>query len=165
MDTYYPDYNIDLNDFPRGLPDEVMDMLNPKKHRRDVLVEDCYILRLSDFGKGLLKPVNQWTEGYAKPLDEQVEPKGKHGQFILAKPFGILKLDYSVDLSQEPFILNLGYSYRNCWHNQAIDLGQSYVSYGTRPFLLCPCGIRCNQLYLSPKQYSFYVPCLRRALL
>lgn len=154
METYYPDYNIDLSDFPSGLPGEVMDTLNPKKHRRTVLVEDCFVLTLSDLGKKLLRPVNEWKENYPQPLDQQVELLGKRGEVTIVGRRGKLSVDYEVDL-EDPPILNLEYSFRNSWHNQAVDLGEASVTFGVRPYLVCPCGHRANKLYLSPKQSTF----------
>jgi len=155
METYYKDHNIDLSDFPSGLPDEVMNTLNPKKHRREVLVEDSYILSLGDLGKGLLKPVNEWTEDYPQPLDEKIEYKGKQGQAILKKRWGKLPISYLVDLSEEPAIVSLSFKHRNSLHNQAIHLAVGFAPHGMRPYLVCFCGRRGNCLYLSPYQYSF----------
>ena len=45
--------SINTDDFSE-LPDELLDSLNTKKHQRETLVEDCYVLSLSDLGKGLL---------------------------------------------------------------------------------------------------------------
>lgn len=152
---FYNDYNLDPGDFEDGLPDEIMEEINPKKHRRDVLVEDCYVLSLADLGKGLLWPVNKWTEEYPQPLDEQIEPQGKQGQAVLKKRWGKLPIAYWVDLSEDPAMVNLSFKYRNSLQDQAICLGVDSAPYGMRPYLLCFCGYRANKLYLSPEQYSF----------
>jgi hypothetical protein len=154
LETNYDKFGIDVSDFPDGLPEEVIDMFEPEKHRRDVLVEDCYILSLSAFGRGLLRPINPWTEDYPKPLDLEIKPEGRSGSIILVSRRGKLKIDYSVDL-EEPPVLNLFYSYRNCGHTQAVDLIQSPIIYGVRPYFRCLCGYKGNCLYLAPNQYSF----------
>jgi hypothetical protein len=151
---FYNEYNINPDDFESGLPDEVMDTLKPKKQRRDVLVEDCYILSLADLGKGLLRPVNEDTEGFARPLDEQAVRQGKQGEAILTGRWGKLTLKYSVDL-EESAMVNISGHYRNSLLVQDIGLDVGSISYGMRPYLLCPCGYRANKLYLSPRQYSF----------
>lgn len=153
MDNF--DYNIDEDDFPFGLPDEVVDTLHPKKHSRDVLVEDCYALSLSDLGKGLLRPTNPWLEDYAKPFDLEIKPIGKSGVINLTnRNGGILTLRYKVDL-EEPILLDISGHWRNSLLSQVIYLEEAMAPHGIRPYLLCPCGYRANKLYLSPYSHSF----------
>lgn len=68
-------YNLNLDDFPSGLPEEVMELLKPKKHQREFMVEDCFVLSLSELGKGVLK-VNGM--------------KGKSGSITLSNRFNDL---------------------------------------------------------------------------
>jgi hypothetical protein len=139
-------YDIDLEDFPAGLPEEIMEILKPKKHRREFLVEDCFILSLSDLGKGLLRPA----------ANDDGLVVGKCGRVLLTNRFKELPVEFSVQLySGNQVQLNVSCKHRNSVLNQAIKLQTNHVPYGLRPYLVCNCGYRGNKLYLSSREYSF----------
>jgi hypothetical protein len=139
-------YGIDLNDFPDGLPEEIMEILKPKKRRREYLVEDCFILCLSDLGKRLLHPSG----------NDGGLVVGKCGKVLLSNRFKDLPVQFSVDHGLgDKVILNISCKHRNSLLNQAITLQTGKAPYGIRPYLVCYCGYQGNKLYLSNKEYSF----------
>lgn len=139
-------YGIDLNDFPDGLPEEIMEILEPKKHWREYLVEDCFILCLSDLGKGLLHPSG----------NDGGLVVGKCGKVLLSNRFKDLPVQFSVGHGlDDKVILNISCKHRNSLLNQAITLQTGKAPYGIRPYLVCYCGYQGNKLYLSNKEYSF----------
>jgi len=153
-------YHLNDEELPADLPNELDQFLHPKQHYREILVEDCWILGISDLGKGLLhRPGEQkWEEAYAKPLEtttEEYSVPGKSGETSLFDRWGKeLKLNFNIDLGEPP-IVNLSFLFRNSWHTQTIHLDELPLGYGIRPFFLCSCGYRAGKLYLGPNEYSF----------
>jgi hypothetical protein len=152
-------YHLSEDELSDDLSEGMQEHLHPKKHKREYLVEDCYVLGISDLTKGLLRPIitDTWTENYAKPfeLGADTDLQGKQGEVFITDRYGKqLQLKYSVDLVEPP-VVHLSFLYRNSWHNQTVFLDELLLGFGMRPFFLCACGYRAGKLYLAANQYSF----------
>ncbi len=121
-----------------------------------LLVEQCYRLSLGDLGKRLLYPVgsNRKYDVY----DDMSALDGKQGTVFLLKRYGLraLAVSYRVILSGK-LRVDVSYSYRPLRSSsQSIYLETEEAPYGTRYYMLCGCGRRCNVLYMRmDKPYYF----------
>lgn len=134
-------YNLNLDDFPSGLPEELMSILKPKNHQREFMTEDCFVLSLRELGKGLLK-----ADGLMNR---------KTGTLTLGNRFDDLSVEYSVIPGDGENVLAISCRHKNSVLKQMIQIQKSIIHYGVRPYLTCACGYRGNNLYLSNQQYSF----------
>ena len=118
------------------------------------LDDDCFKLRLSDFGKKLLIPLNQQERQECMDYSlDAPEPIGKDGEFFLRNRFWYLKVNYFVEFFERmdglPTI-NINFKSDKSFGEHSIRLDEGVLHNGKLMALMsCPtCGRRCKVLYL-----------------
>jgi hypothetical protein len=105
--------------------------------KRKITVEECFKLKLSDLPKGLLWP-----------------DKDINGVVIKSNGLRTVKIEYKRN-NDRGISIFLKIIKNDLKFDQTIKIDFDYANYGLRPYLLCSCERRCNNLYLRPDGYVF----------
>ncbi len=124
------------------------------------LAEDCYKIRLADFGKKLLDPINNDKVDESDRLydKENNALKGKEGSFVVKNGVNTLYVFYSIDVNKTPKELQIKFQKKESGFDgtcQNFKLDEDVASYGIRPFLRCECGNDATVLYKPPNEHCF----------
>lgn len=164
METYYPDYNIDLKDFPSGLPDEMERSLgletgSTKKRKKgkgknskesqqlkptSYQVEDCYQISSGSLSRYLLR----------SKINGIGVATAKTGSGIAWNKWGSMAVRYEVIADDFNPRVAIQYKAKNGWQRQEIAIVQVPTTFGDKPYLCCGCGHK-GKLYLRP-DYDFW---------
>jgi hypothetical protein len=161
MDGYFPNQDINLADFPGGLPNEVERSLgletgSTKKRKgknskestelkpTPYKVEDCYQITAGSLSRYLLRP--------------QVNSAGvlgtKSGSGRVWNKWGNMSVQYEVIADDYYPRVAIQYSAKHGWQRQELAIVQVPTLFGDKPYLTCGCGHR-GHLYLRP-DYDFW---------
>lgn len=132
----------------------------PNEKAKKILAEDCFKLKLSDFGKKLLHAIDTETmDSYDFMCNkERGTLKGKSGFFLIKNGNDILRVSYGVNQNKTPKILGLKLQKEKNDHSgmeQNIELEEDIATFGIRPFFTCACGKHATVLYKLPEEYTF----------
>jgi len=124
------------------------------------LAEDCFKIKLSDFGKKLLYPVNtEKMDNYDLLCNKENKVmKGKQGYFAVQNGAKTMHAFYSVDQNKTPKVLKIKFQKEksDCGGTeQDIELEEDIATFGIRPFFTCACGKYATVLYKLPDEYVF----------
>jgi hypothetical protein len=101
------------------------------------LVEDCYILKLSQF------PRSFYRLGQCK------------GEFVIQKNNTEIPVYYEMIQRRIEPQINILFHKTGKYHSQSIGYDIHPIKFGTRSVLLCDCGHRANKLYMPPNGNRF----------
>lgn len=123
------------------------------KQEKKGLVEESATLKISDFGKKLL---------YAEYGDESCPNGEKRGSFCVGrgKKAMRVKYEYSPMVAANMIYVETIRESDGQTSYQDIGLGSIPLSYGLRPYFICPnCGKGCNNLYIAKYDFLYCRDC------
>lgn len=124
------------------------------------LAEDCFKLRLSDFGKKLLYPVGTENMDSYDLLcaKENKTLRGKEGYFTVRNGSDALRVFYNIDPNRIPKFLKIKFQNEKIDYGvaeQNIEIEEDIITFGIRPFFTCTCGKFCTVLYKPERENIF----------
>lgn len=117
------------------------------------LAEDCFKIKISDFGKKLLYPIGieKMSDIELQCARENKTLKGKQGCFDIRNGRDTLRIVYNVDQNRNPKILQITYN----GMEQNIELEEYPITFGIQPFFVCACGKLARVLYKPHCENTF----------
>lgn len=134
--------------------------MESKNKPKKILAEDCFRIKLSDFGKKLLYPIGvEKMDSYDFLYNKENKAlRGKQGYFVIKNGADALHVFYSVDQNRMPKVLQIRFQKQENGYSgieQNIELEEDIVRFGIRTFFTCACGKFCTVLYKPPGENAF----------